>query len=216
MPPKDSIIPSPLMRSAVIGGLMLLLLAGSLALSWGLTGAPLRPPGVPMAPAVPIGGATLSLPGAWGLESAVVQEGNPFSQWAFVNQASPAERLRVVRFTATEPTDPQQLLGKFVLPQLVAGRRMTVTPDTGPVAGDREQTEWGDTIDLRFSTVRLTKVTTAPQLHAVRLLSPDQKNFWVFQLTDQVPAEQWNRGLESSHLEQLQRMLTGFAYDPAP
>lgn len=216
MPPKDSIIPSPVARSAVIAAVMLSLLAGSLALSWALTGAPLGPPGSPITQQVPIAGATLGLPNAWLLESEVVQEGSPFLQWTFTNQSSPAERLRVVRFTATQETDPGLVLGQLVLPQLIAGRRMTMTPDTPPLRYERATTDAGDTIDLIFSTQRLARVTTSPQLHAVRLISPDQKNFWVFQLTDQLAAEQWNRDVEVLQLDQLRRLLTGFAYDPAP
>jgi len=214
MPPQDSIIPSPAARSAAIALVMLILLAGSLGLSWALTGAPLRPPGVSMAPAVPIAGATLTLPGAWILEDRSGDEGGAFLRWTFTNQASPAERLRVVRFTAKTPTDPGVVLGQFVLPQLIAGRRMTMTPDEPPLRYERTSGNPDDKIDLVFSTQRLARVATSPQLHAVRLVSPDQKNFWVFQLTDQVPAERWNRDLEVSHMEQLRRMLTGFAYDP--
>lgn len=215
MPPKDSIIPSPVARSAVIAVAMLSLLAGSLALSWALTGAPLGPPGSPVTQQVSIAGATLGLPNAWALES-YLEAPNGNKQWVFTNQSSPAERFRVVTFNVNDVTDPGLVLGQLVLPQLIAGRRMTMTPDTPPLRFERATTETGDMIDLVFSTQRLAKVTTSPQLHAVRLISPDQKNFWVFQLTDQLAAEQWNRDMEVLQLDQLRRLLAGFAYDPAP
>lgn len=217
MPPKDSIIPSPAARSAVIAAVMLLLLAGSLGLSWAVTGAPLRPPGVPTAPAVPIAGATLSLPAAWVLESSTPQGAGPeILQWTFINQASTAERLRVIRFEVPQAVDEGDVLGKL-LPQLLAGRRIILNSDSSSqwYRYERKIEDAGNVIDAVFSTQRLARVNTAPQLHAVRLLTPDRKNFWVFQLTDQVPAEQWNRDLEVSHIEQLRRMLVGLAYDAA-
>ncbi|MEM9915656.1 MAG: hypothetical protein AAF911_11905 [Planctomycetota bacterium] len=213
MPPKDSIIPSPWARSAVIAGAMWALLAGSLLLSWGLTGAPLKPPGSPITQWVEIAGATLGLPGSWALESEVSQEDSPILQWTFVNQSSSAERLRVVRFSSTQPADPGLVLGEFVLPRLIAGRQMKMQRDTPLYRFDRQTTGQGEAIDMVFTTQRLARVSTSPQLHAVRLLSPDGKNFWVFQLTDQVAEEHWNRDLEVLQMEQLRSLLAAFEYD---
>lgn len=197
----------PPVRSALVGVVMLALLCGSLGLSWAVTGAAWRPPVVPERAVVPIAGATLSLPGAWTLETVSEQAGQPILQWMFTNRASPAERLRVVRFTATEATDPVLVMGKFVLPQLVAGRLMKAAPRREVGKSDA-----GEIIDLVFTTQRISTVTTSPQLHAVRMLTPDRKNFWVFQLTDQVPDEEWDQSLEIGQIEQLRRLLDSFAY----
>ncbi|MBB6430861.1 hypothetical protein [Algisphaera agarilytica] len=213
MPPKDSIIPSPVLRSAVIAAVMLSLLGGSLALAWAMTGAPLTPPTVPMAPTVSVAGATLTLPAAWELESTVAQEDNPVLQWTFTNQSYPSQRLRVIRFASTQQADPGIVLGNMVVPQLVAGSRPILQPDSPWYRYDRSDTEMGDSTDVIFSTQRLALGQTPPQLHAVRMLSPDEQNFWVFQLTDQVAAEHWHRDLELLHMDQLRRLLNGFAYE---
>lgn len=208
------LVSSSLVRSMVVGVVMWALLAGSLALAWGVTGASWRPPTAPPRVVVPIGGATLPLPGAWAMEGKSEAAGQPYVLWTFVNQASPAERMRVIRFSTTEPTDPGPVLGKLVLPQLVAGRMLKMSSDGPPLRYERGPSEGGEVIDLIFSTQRISNVATSPQLHAVRMLTPDRRNFWVFQLTNQVQAETWSRSLEIGHLEQLRRLLKDFAYEP--
>ncbi|MEM9418913.1 MAG: hypothetical protein AAGA25_07695 [Planctomycetota bacterium] len=214
MPTKDSIIKSPLLRSVAIGVVMMFLLGGSLALAWGMTGAPLHPPTVQMAPTVSIAGGALTLPAAWKLESSVAEEGNPFLQWTFSNTSYPSERLRVIRFASTQQTDPGAV-GSQIVPELFPGSLPILQPDSPMYRHERNNTQLGDTTDVVFSTRRIALGATPPQLHAVRLISPDQQNFWVFQLTDQVASEHWHRDMELLHMEQLRRLLNGFAYESA-
>ncbi|MEM1107458.1 MAG: hypothetical protein AAGH99_02075 [Planctomycetota bacterium] len=213
MQSQDVIISSPAVRSAAVGITMFLLFLGSLVLAWGFTDAPLTPPSGPGMLEVSLAGGTLLIPEIWRLESVNGEEGDPFLQWVLVHQNSPAKRLRVVRFTSSQPTESGLILNNL-LPQLIDGRRVLMTTDEPLFRSDTDRNDVGQFTDLVFSTQRIAGVSTSPQLHAVRLLSPDQRNFWVFQLTDQVPAESWNRGLEISHIEHLRSWLSGFTYIP--
>lgn len=215
---KGPLVAAARTRSAVVGGVMMLLLGGSLVVAWAVTGAAVVPPSAPPPVVVSISGASVALPRAWELEASTLAAGKPVSQWSFVNQASPGERLRVVRFTASEPTDPGPVLGKWVLPQLLAGRMMKMSAEGPPLRYERAPGEDGDQIDVVFSTQmfspqRVSKVQSPLQLHAVRMLTPDQTNFWVFQLTDLVPEELWRRELENGQMQQLRTLLESFSYD---
>lgn len=201
------VISSPRLRTWVVAAAMLGLLVGSLALAWGLTGAPVLPPGPPAENRVAIDDASIGLPGAWVLDTAASRPVGNAPIWEFGNSASPAERLRVVRLRTEQELDPLQAMGQ-VIPQLIAGRRFIVTTDTpAPWRGEVQDVEAGDLVEMRFSTQRWTQTSTSPQLHAVALFTPDRHNFWVFQLTDQVPAEQWARKLEDGHREQLRKLI---------
>ena len=63
MPPKAPLIASPRLRDAALGAGMLALLAGSLALAWGVTGVPVLPPPPPPSPErVDLDGVSITLP----------------------------------------------------------------------------------------------------------------------------------------------------------
>ncbi len=210
-------ITSEALRKLVVAGSMFLLLCGSLLLSYVYTGAPLRAAATAPPNEFALEGLILALPAAWTLESQAAGTANTPAAWALVNAAAPAERLRIYRFTASQPIAPMQLMDKLILPQLIQGRRLIPARDGQPVRAVQQDAEAGigETVDILFSTQLLTQAATSPQLHAVTLFTPDRQAFWVFQLTDQVPTEQWNRGLEIGHLEQLRRLTAGISPQPS-
>lgn len=213
---RPPMIQSPALRGTVVAALMLAMFTGSVLLAYTTTGAPLRSEAPEPPNEISLGGLVLALPSAWAVESHAEGTANSPAAWTLVNAASPAERLRVFRFTASQPVEPRQLMSKLVLPQLVAGRRLLMTPDAPALRFLQQDAEAGigETLEIIFSTQRLTSAATSPQLHAVTLYTPDRQSFWVFQLTDQVSVEQWNRNLELGHLEQLRRLTAGISPEP--
>ncbi|MEM9881380.1 MAG: hypothetical protein AAF800_00495 [Planctomycetota bacterium] len=215
MPRQVLFVNSPLARAAVVAVLMWGLLAGSLLVARAVTGAPLLPPG--MAPRVEhgLGGVTLPLPERWVLEAERPAAPGVPGLKEFVNRTSPGERLRAAYFATPEPTDAEQLLGELVLPQLVAGRVVLVSPGDPPWRRVESDDPTGRTLDLVFSTRRAAAVATAPQLHAVRLVSPDRRRFWVYQLTEQVARERWSRPREVLQVRRLRELLADVTYPDA-
>ena len=216
MPLRPPMIESPFLRGGVVAALMTGLFFGSVLLAYATTGAPLRGEAAAPANELSLGGLVLALPAAWQVESQTAGSEKAPAAWTLVNAASPAERLRVYRFTASQPVEPRQLMSKLVLPQLVAGRRLVMTPPSPALRFVQQEAEAGigETLEIIFSTQRLSAASTSPQLHAVTLYTPDRQTFWVFQLTDQVSVEDWNRNLELGHLEQLRRLTAGISPEP--
>ena len=210
---RPPMIGSSLLRSGVVGVLMLGLLGGSLLLAYAMTGAPLRVEGAPLANEVSLEGLVIALPAAWTLERHLPGTATSPASWTLVNEASPAQVLRIYRFTASQPVEPRELMSKLVLPQLVAGRRLMWTPGEKLLRAIQQETEagTGETLEVIFSTQLLKWAETPPQLHAVTLYTPNRQAFWVFHLTDQVPVEQWSRQLELGHLEHLRRLTRGIS-----
>ncbi|MEM6458933.1 MAG: hypothetical protein AAF710_06035 [Planctomycetota bacterium] len=215
MPRQVLFVNSPLARAAVVAVLMWGLLAGSLVVAWAVTGAPLLPPGLAPRVTHTLGGATLALPERWALEGERAAGPGVPALKEFVNRTSPGERLRAAYFTTSEPADAEQLLGRLVLPQLVAGRVLLVSPGDPPWRRVASDDPTGRTLELVFSTRRAAAVATAPQLHAVRLVSPDRRRFWVYQLTEQVARERWSRDREVVQMRRLRDLLADVAYPDA-
>jgi hypothetical protein len=197
----------------VIALIMFGLLGGSLGLAKVVTGVPLRPPAAVEPRVVTFGKVSLNLPAAWSGES--MRRPQPgVTEWNLTNGQSVGERLRVLRVRTSTPAEPGQLLGSLVVaPQRAEGRVFLVSPgESAMMRRYADEAVAEGTLDLTFSTRRLTRTATSPQLNAVRLMAVSPREFWVFQLTDQVTIEAWrrhHRALEMGQLEQLRRLLEG-------
>ncbi|MEM7625892.1 MAG: hypothetical protein AAF333_09705 [Planctomycetota bacterium] len=215
MPPKTSLISSAPLRSAVIGGGMLALLFGSLALAWGLTGAPVIPPRGPEPDRLELGGVSITLPSAWQLESESSTPNGALRQWYFNNSVSSAERLRVFRFAVEPQAEPRQALEFLVNSQVVIAGLSRQQAQQILSKSTEVQTPVGEALDTQFTAARIARVRTSPQLHAVRLFTPDRKRYWLFQLTDQIPQENLTQQTKQGHQEQLRRIADTLSYSPS-
>lgn len=215
MPSKPPLISSAPLRSAVIGGGMLTLLFGSLALAWGLTGAPISPPQTPEPERFDMGGLNVALPSAWQLESVVPGADNEPRRWYFVNTVSPAERLRIELYTTPVAVEPEQVLKALILQQRLVAGLIFNRAETPPLPVQAVAMEDGEALDTYFAIERNARVQTSPQLHAIRLFTPDRKQFWLFHLTDQVSRENFSPQVESGHREQLRRIADTLKLSPA-
>lgn len=214
MSPKDSIVATPGLRSAIIGSVMIALLASLMGLAWGMTGAPLLPPRPPEPPRAEFKGVSLALPSAWALESSHQSVGEGLTQWYFQNTVSRAERLRVFRFNVEPEADPRQVLGFLVKSQLLVAGLAVNQGAQLPIQVSEVSVEWGEALDTIFTIQRNSSIQTSPQLHAARLFTPDRKQYWLFQLTDQIARENRTRQAELGHQEQLRRIVDTLRMDP--
>lgn len=212
MPPKAPLIASPRLRDAALGAGMLALLAGSLALAWGVTGVPVLPPPPPPSPErVDLDGVSITLPWAWQLETERGDAARGAKQWIFANTASSAERLRVFQFVVHPEAEPRHVLNFLVRSQLLVTRLVVKQGATPPRDIVDVQTRHGEAIETLFPIARSANVPTPTQLHAVRLFTTDRKRYWLLQLTDQISRESHTAQAEAGHREQLRKIADTLA-----
>lgn len=214
MPKGNPLIRSEAVRSLMIGASMVALLTGSLALAWGLTGVPILPPRSPEPDRFEAGPVSVVIPSAWQLESVAAGADQQPRRWYFVNAVSPAERLRIERYETPTAIDPQQVLNALMIQQQLVAGLIFNRGETKPIAAQTITMDQGEAIDTFFAIERNSRVQTSPQLHAVRLFTPDRKRYWLFHLIDQVPRERYTPQVEAGHREQLRRIANTLEYAP--
>ncbi len=213
--PSDPLIPSPGLRSAVVAGLMGVVLAASLGLAWAVTGASWQRPGPVQENRWAVGAGTISLPAAWrpitaqppaGEADGTPGTGTPAAAppgnaggaiRQFVNASAPDEQLRVFGLATSQPRTPAQVLEGVVLGSV--WKRQT------DAHIENFQLQGLAYAEVVFAT-RRTPAAATVLVHAFAVVSPDGRRFVALHLQKTPTKEDRETRGEQLFIDQLQRL----------
>ncbi len=208
--PSDPLIPSPGLRSALVAGLMGVVLAASLGLAWAVTGASWQRPGPVQESRWAVGVGSISLPAAWRPITATTPEHNstapapaPASGSGagairqFVNASAPDEQLRVFGLATRQPRTPAQVLEGVVLGSV--WKRQT------DAHIENYQLHGLAYAEVVFAT-RRTPAAATVLVHAFAVVSTDGRRFIALHLQKTPTTEERQTRGEQLFIDQLQRL----------